>query len=193
MSLSMEQLDLKFKHILDYLDDPVAGHHSGDKQICYLTYPLEQILEVKRKLEFWRSLASHRSYHCEELSLGNVIQEFFKKNPRRANWLAFSQIELHDELLDLYQGLSSIVVENNVLENAILERQEILRKQQKPLLILSDLEGIHPFTRFGPVEQKIYNQIEIPLIILYPGDLKGSSLEFLGFYPPDGNYRSKHF
>jgi hypothetical protein len=86
-----------------------------------------------------------------------------------------------------------MVVENKIIENAILKAQEDLKSQTKPLLIITDLESIHPFTRFGPIEQKIYNEIEIPIIILYPGTLSGSSLEFFGFYPPDGNYRSKHF
>jgi len=58
---------------------------------------------------------------------------------------------------------------------------------------LTDLEGIHPFTRFGPIEQSIYNQIEIPMLVFYPGNIIGNSLQFLGFYPQDGNYRSKHF
>jgi hypothetical protein len=86
-----------------------------------------------------------------------------------------------------------MIVENKVIEKAILGAQEKIKALKKPLLIITDLEAIHPFTRFGPIEQKIYSEVEIPIIILYPGSLSGSSLEFFGFYPPDGNYRSKHF
>ena len=86
-----------------------------------------------------------------------------------------------------------MIVENQVIEKAVLQAQENLFSEAKPLLIVTDLEAIHPFTRFGPVEQNIYSDIKIPLIVLYPGTISGSSLEFLGFYPQDGNYRSKHF
>lgn len=190
----MEQLDLKFKQILDYLSDSTtSSHHTGDKQICYLTYPFEDILTVKRKLTTWMSLSAHYDYNTHVLSIGDTIQDFLKNNPRRSNWLAFTEIEYLEDLHELYKGLSSAVVQNRVLETAILQKQKEVLKGTKPLLVITDLEGIHPYTRFGPVEQNIYNQIEIPIIILYPGKLSGSSLEFLGFYPPDGNYRSKHF
>jgi hypothetical protein len=187
-------LDNKFKLILDYLETPDSEHHAGDKQLCYLAYEPEQTLNVKRSIPNLLSLAKGYDFNCGLLSMANVINEFFRNNPRRNSWSVPDISSTFDEVIDFYKSdLGSMIVENKVIEKSILNEQAKIRSHPKPLLIITDLEAIHPFTRFGPIEQKIYTEIEIPMIILYPGSLSGSSLEFLGFYPPDGNYRSKHF
>lgn len=189
----MELLNNKLKKIIEDLDSPNTGQHSGDKNICYLTYPFQSILEIKNTTHNLISLLKHADYNVSVLSIGELIYDFIKNNPRRDTWMNFSIVEYKDEMTEFFKSLGSTIIENEIIEKAILAKQEEIKDQKKPLLLLTDLEGIHPFTRFGPVEQNIYNSIEIPIIILYPGVLSGSSLEFLGFYPPDGNYRSKHY
>ena len=97
------------------------------------------------------------------------------------------------EMRDVYESLGENLKNQQVIENAILSKQEEVKQLKNGILFITDVEAIHPYTRFGPIEQKIYNQIEIPMIIMYPGEISGSALKFLGFYPEDGNYRSKHF
>lgn len=188
------QLNNKFKTVLEYLETPNPNHHAGDKQITYLTFDPSETIEIKSRLGNWISLAKGFDFTCVAVSMATVINDFFRSNQRRNSWVIPDGNSDFDEVVDFFKvDLGSMVVENKIIENAILNAQEELKFQPKPLLIVSDLEAIHPFTRFGPIEQKIYNEIEIPIIILYPGTLSGSSLEFFGFYPPDGNYRSKHF
>jgi hypothetical protein len=188
------QLNNKFKTVLEYIETPNPNHHAGDKQITYLTFDPTDTIEVKRRLGNWISLAKGFDFTCAVVSLSSVINDFFKNNRRRNFWVIPDRNSGFNDVVDFFKlDLGSMVVENKVIEKAILHAQEELKSQPKPLLIITDLEAIHPFTRFGPIEQKIYNEIEIPIIILYPGTLSGSSLEFFGFYPPDGNYRSKHF
>lgn len=187
-------LDNKFKTILDTLDKPASSHYAGDKQLCYLTYEPYLTLEVKRKLSNWLILAKGYQFECSVLSMAQITNDFFRNNPRRNGWPVPNTSANFDEIIDFFKDdLGSMIISNKVIEKAILEKQEVCKHQKRPLLILSDLEALHPFTRFGPIEQNIYTEIEIPFIILYPGSLSGSSLEFLGYYPPDGNYRSKHF
>lgn len=187
-------LDNKFKAILEYLGNPGSHHHAGDKLICYLTFDTNECLEVKKKLQGWLSLAKGFGYSCNTLSLATVINEYFINNPRRKKW-PIPETEDGMETISAFfkSELGSMVVENKIIENAVLDAQSKIKNEKNPLLIITDLEAIHPFTRFGPVEQNIYTDITIPLVILYPGTISGSSLEFLGFYPQDGNYRSKHF
>lgn len=189
----MELLDKKFMNILDFIENPVTNHHAGDKPVCYLTFDVKSLISVKRKLDAWISLAQGKGFILKIISIADVLNDFFKNNPRRNTWLSFDGLTNKEEVVELMDGLGSNVRENRIIENAILSAQNEILKEKQPLLIITDLEAIHPFSRFGPIEQNIYNQIEVPLIILYPGKLEGSSLEFLGFYPPDGNYRSKHF
>jgi hypothetical protein len=184
----------KFKMILEYLETPNPNHHAGDKQITYLTFDPKETIEIKSMLNNWIRLAMSYDYSCSAISLASTLNDFFRNNPRRNSWITPDGSSDFDEIVDFFKvDLGSMVIENKVIENAIFMEQEKLKSQKKPLLIITDIEAIHPFTRFGPIEQKIYNEIEIPIVILYPGTLSGSSLEFFGFYPPDGNYRSKHF
>jgi hypothetical protein len=189
------QLDNKFKMVMDYLETPNPNNYAGDKQITYLTFDPMEIIEVKRRIASWLSLARGYDYSGSVLSMAIVLNEFFRNNSRRNNWLVPDANSSFEDIVDFYKiDLGSMVVENKIIEKSILNAQATLKSLHKPLLIITDLEAIHPFTRFGPIEQKIYTEIEIPVIILYPGTLSGSSsLEFFGFYPPDGNYRSTHF
>jgi len=189
----MNQLANKFKEILIYLNEPFMGNHAGDKRICYLTFPIEDALAVKKQMGTFRSLLNHYNYDFQMLSLGNVVHEFLLTNKRRDNWKPFEKVEYAFAMTDFYNSLGNTVKAAQVIENVILAKQNALLNKSKPLLLLTDLEGIHPFTRFGPIEQSIYNQIEIPMLVFYPGNIIGNGLQFLGFYPQDGNYRSKHF
>jgi len=189
----MPSLNSKFTSVLDFIEHPVTNHHAGDKPVCYLTFEAEEILQVKKNLNSWISLAKGKGFNIQILSIVDILNSFFRSNPRRDTWLNFDTGLGKDEIDELFEGLGSNVRENKIIENAILNAQSEILNLPKPALIITDLEAIHPFSRFGRIESNIYNQIEIPIIILYPGKLDGSSLEFLGFYPPDGNYRSKHF
>lgn len=182
----------KFKRILELLESPGTDHHVGDKQLFYLTFDTTQIQEVKRLLPDWIKISKGAGYKANVLSVGEVLNTFFKENPNRESWTEFDQATEKWEMEDLFQDLGTNVKNNQVIEGAILEKQEKLVNHNNALLIITDLETLHPFSRFGPIEQSIYNKIEVPIIILYPGKKVGSALRFLGFYPEDGNYRSKH-
>ena len=82
-------------------------------------------------------------------------------------------------------------------DNALLKRLEAalqpLEGQQNALLLVTDLEALHPFLRIGAIESQLQGKFHVPTIFLYPGVRTGKTrLKFLGFYPEDGNYRSVH-
>jgi len=68
-----------------------------------------------------------------------------------------------------------------------------LEGQRNALLLVTDLEALHPFLRIGAIESQLQGKFHVPTIFLYPGGRTGKTrLKFLGFYPEDGNYRSVH-
>lgn len=187
-------LDTKFKKILTYLEDPSQIGPTGNTNVIYLTFAPEEILDVKSKLSSWLLVAKGHDFDVETLSVSEVLLNFFRNTTRRKLWDIPEAAQNSEEVSTFFKrDLGSMVEHNSVLEKEILAAQEQMKSYKKPLLIVTDLEAIHPYTRFGPIEHKIYHDLKIPLLVLYPGTLTGSSLEFLGFYPPDGNYRSKHF
>jgi hypothetical protein len=186
-------IDKKYEELLDYLEQPKTHNHSGDKTICYLTFKSEEILKVKDRINgVWLALAKHRGLIPITLSLHKVLKSYFSQDDYRIE-AGNEATEDEFEMKEVYESLGENLKNNEVIENAILEKQNEVKLLKNGILIISDLDAIHPFTRFGPIEQKIYNKIEVPIIILYPGEISGSALKFLGFYPEDGNYRSKHF
>ena len=62
-----------------------------------------------------------------------------------------------------------------------------------PLLLVTDLEALHPYLRIGTIEGQLSGKFCVPTVFLYPGVRTGKTkLSFLGFYPEDGSYRSVH-
>jgi hypothetical protein len=92
---------------------------------------------------------------------------------------------------------------NRTLANALSEGPELLdllknrmaaaAEKTNGLLLLTDLEALHPYLRINSIEARLQNQVLCPVIVLYPGKREGkTSLRFLEFYPADPNYRSEH-
>ncbi|QOW09786.1 DUF1788 domain-containing protein [Kaistella flava (ex Peng et al. 2021)] len=186
-------IDKRFTDLLDYLVQPKAHDHSGDKTICYLTFPTEKIQHVKRKLnEGWLDIAKHKGINPIVLSLHEVLKDFFIEDDYRIT-AGEDAVEDEEEMKETYNSLGENMKQRQVLENAILDKQENVKSLKDGVLIITDLEAIHPYSRFGPIEQEIYTKVEVPIIVMYPGEISGSALKYLGFYPEDGNYRSKHF
>ncbi len=186
-------IDDRYAALLDYMIQPKAYDHSGDKTICYLTFNSADIQFVKKRLnEGWLHLAKHNGLEPLVLSLHEVLKDFFRKDDYRLE-AGECATENEFEMKDVYDSLGENLKNQEVIEKAILLKQEEVKAINNGVLLVTDVEAIHPFTRFGPIEQKIYGKIEVPLIIMYPGEMSGSALKFLGFYPEDGNYRSKHF
>jgi hypothetical protein len=185
-------VDKKYKEILDFLVEPKVHDHSGDKTICYLTFSTEEMMEVKRKLfQVWIDLAKNKGLDVHVLSLHAVLDNFFKKDDYRIQ-AGIDAVEDIEENEEVYASLGENLKKQEIIEKAILAAQENV-KEKNGVLFITDLEAIHPFTRFGPIEQEIYNDINVPIVVFYPGEKSGSALKFLGFYPEDGNYRSRHF
>jgi hypothetical protein len=90
---------------------------------------------------------------------------------------------LANTLSDSEKGLQAVI------EKKLLE----LSNDDKALLLVTDLEALHPYMRIGSIESQLQGKFDIPTVFLYPGVRTGQTrLKFLGFYPEDGNYRSMH-
>ena len=90
---------------------------------------------------------------------------------------------LTQRLLDKDAGILSVFEEK--LKN--------LRNIDQSLLLVTDLEALHPFMRIGTIEAQLQGKFDVTIVFLYPGVRTGvTKLKFLGFYPEDGNYRSVH-
>jgi len=189
----MELINEKLKKIIAYLGDPSKSDIAGDKLVCYLTFPVEKCLEVKKNLPNCIKILEHHNYKPGIVSIAEIVCDFFKNHENKNIWLDTENCETKEEYYELFRDLGSTLKNNKVIENYLCDKIKVMPENSENILIITDLDALHPFTRFGPIEQELYSSFNLPVLIFYPGTISGSALKFLDIYPEDGNYRSKHF
>jgi hypothetical protein len=84
-------------------------------------------------------------------------------------------------------------VANGALQARLEAALAAIDPEKKSILLVSDLEALHPYMRIGVIEGQLQGKFKVPTVFFYPGVRTGKTrLKFLGFYPEDGNYRSVH-
>lgn len=186
----MQHYESKIDHALDYLLSPGILNATGDHPVCYVTYDVEDSHIVKRMVETdIRAKAIHAGFDLHILSMKDVVTEYIRNNDYYDFWTSIEDASEEE----FFESIRTEIQESNCIAEAILAKQDEIRGNGKPLLVFTDLEWLHPFDKIGRVEQVIYRQIDIPMLILYPGNSQGTARTFLNIYPMDGNYRSKNF
>ncbi|WP_121969232.1 BREX protein BrxB domain-containing protein [Leptolyngbya sp. BC1307] len=168
--------------------------------VYYLVFNPSDILSVKRQLAAWQAALKNDGWEVHIFSIAQVIQEVLQQDKRRKLWLMADRKAPHD-WTKANQSLA------NALSNgeAIRARLETLLSDlndrngdtdnatANAIVLVTDLEALHPYLRIGSIENQLQGQFRVPTIFLYPGVRTGQTrLKFLGFYPEDGNYRSVH-
>lgn len=186
----MPSLDSSFNELRQRLRDSTSLRNTGGDPVYYLVFPPQEILHAKRRLKVWKSKLKLDDWDVEVLSLAKVIGDFFAKHPFRQFWLDGEQ---DFELTEINETLRAALVDTKIVEEKILDALARLEAKTQGLLIVTDIEALHPYLRIGAIEQHLQGKVNVPTVILYPGVRRGqSNLSFLGIYPDDGNYRSVH-
>lgn len=167
--------------------------HASFEPVYYLVFPPAQILEVKRETPAWRVGLHNDGWNVHEFSLAVEIDAILKTHALREIWLRGDRKDPRNPARTS-QSLKQALTQGDALQNRLLETLQSLDGTRPPsLLLVTDLEALHPYLRVGALESRLQGQFRVPTIFLYPGTRSGKSrLSFLGFYPEDGNYRSVH-
>lgn len=160
--------------------------------IYYLVFPPEEILEVKRQTPAWISRLQQDGWEVHTFSMADNIWDLLKADP----FWSLCVTEDRSAPLD-WQRTNQALADILTSESRLLRRMEgalqPLEGKRDVLLVVTDLEALHPFLRIGAIESQLQGKFHVPTIFLYPGVRTGKTrLKFLGFYPEDGNYRSVH-
>ena len=124
--------------------------------------------------------------------MAEEIQAIFTADPRRPLWLSMDR-QAPLNWAKTNESLTNALKATGVLRARLEAFLESLEGQDKALVLVTDLEALHPYDRIGGIESQLQGKFHVPTIILYPGVRTGKTrLKFLGFYPEDGNYRSVH-
>lgn len=187
----MQLYEQKFDEALRYLKRPDIINPTGDKPIIYVSYNVEDTADVYAKIDTdLKAKAKFYGYTAHVLSFAKVLLDFISQHEYHDDW---ADNDIDEE--DLYESIRTEVSESSgvkCLAKSILDLQDAIAGESNPLIVVCDLEMIHPLDKMGRVEQEIYNQITVPLLILYPGTIQGIARSFLNIYSMDGNYRSRN-
>ena len=188
----MSSLKANFDELRERIRHGRELGHASFEPIYYLVFPPEQILEVKRQTPAWVARLTQDGFDVHTFSLAQEIWTLLRADPLWDLWVGA------DKLAPLEWARTNKALANRLTaSDGLLKRLEDalrpLEGKPKALLLVTDLEALHPFLRIGTLEGQLQGQFHVPTVFLYPGVRTGKTrLKFLGFYPEDGNYRSVH-
>lgn len=197
----MHSLKDKFDEVCLRLGQGRSLVSSGSDPIYYLVFPVSDILAVKRQTRAWAAKLENQGFQVVTFSLAKGINTALREHKLRNQWLLGEKTLLSQamrsgkpiEFKDINTTLAKALTEGSELLQLLKSKMEEAYSHPNGLLLVTDLEALHPYLRINSIEARLQGQVRCPVIVLYPGKREGkTSLRFLEFYPADPNYRSEH-
>lgn len=188
----MSMLKADFNELLERIRQGREFAHASFEPIYYLVFHPDQILEVKRQTPAWVAKLRNEGWEVTVFSIAENISDILANAPMRKVWLAADR----ENPLDwdkTNKSLANALTKNGQLQLRLEETLTCLEGKKNAIVLVADLEALHPYLRIGAIEAQLQGKFHVPTVFLYPGVRTGKTrLKFLGFYPEDGNYRSVH-
>jgi len=197
----MQSLKDKFDEVCLRVRNGRRLESTGSTPIYYLVFPPRQILEVKQETKTWIAKLENNDWSVVVLSFAEAVNSILREHKFRKMWLQGEKTVLakaaeaipQSAISDITTTLQKSLTEGPELLSMVREKLDEAANRPNGMLLLTDLEALHPYLRINTIEAQIMDQIRCPVIVLYPGKREGkTSLRFLEFYPADPNYRSEH-
>ena len=188
----MSSLRADFDELRERIKHGREVGHASFEPIYYLIFQPGQILEVKRQTPAWEAKLHQEGWDVHVFSVAENIWQLLREDPLWSLCVQQDKASPGD-WTRTNLALSDIVTSNGGLLKRLENALSPLEGDPTALLLVTDLEALHPFLRIGAIESQFQGKFHVPMIFLYPGVRTGKTrLKFLGFYPEDGNYRSVH-
>ncbi len=189
----MPSLTEKFNELRQHLRSGISSmKHTGFDPVYYLVFPAEEMLQAKQAMPQILARLKLDGFNPRVLSMTRVLNEWFRGHKLRKAW----QDGLKGSENDRQQfktNFSQKLEKDRVLVNAIQQILDELKSDPHALLLITELEALHPFLHISGIEQQLTGRFCVPTVVFYPGTRGGShSLRFLGIHKENGNYRSIH-
>ncbi|MEC8160556.1 MAG: BREX protein BrxB domain-containing protein [Planctomycetota bacterium] len=185
------ELERNFNEVIERVGRGRSFDHTSSEPVFYLVFKPNEIIEVKQKLTAWKSRLKQHGYEVHVFSVAHAIQQILEQAPLRRFWLK-GDAESPLEWRSTNESLST-AVQSGLLREQLRSMLDDAAANDKSVVLVTDLEALHPYMRIGQIESQLQGCFHVPTIIFYPGTRTGETrLKFLGFYPEDGNYRSLH-
>ncbi len=187
----MSSLKDNFNELIERVRRGRDLDHASFEPIYYLVFSPAEVLEVKRSLPAWTSRLRNEGWDVHCFSIAEHISEILSNVTQRNIWLmADRKAPLN---WDKANHAIANALETGALKDRLLQCIQEIAPKPNAIVLVTDLEALHPYMRIGTIEADLIGKFEVPTVFLYPGERVGNTqLRFMGFYPGDGNYRSVH-
>ena len=188
----MSSLKADFEELRERIRQGREFDHASFEPIYYLVFDPALIIDVKRQTPALMAKLKNDGWKVSAFSIAEQIDQVLATDPRRPLWLQADKKAPH-AWEKTNQSIANALTTSGVLLKRLEEKLETLAGKKNQLLLVTDLEALHPYLRIGSIEGQLQGKFQVPTVFLYPGVRTGKTrLKFLGFYPEDGNYRSVH-
>ena len=187
----MASLRADFEELLERIRHGRDLGHASFEPVYYLVFSPTQIIEVKRSLLAWQARLYNEGWEVHTFSISEHVMDILTTAPARKVWLAADRRAPQN--FERTNAALANALSQGALQDRLGTALADLDGREKALMLVTDLEALHPYMRIGSIESALYGKFTVPTVFLYPGERTGKTrLKFLGFYPEDGNYRSVH-
>ena len=188
----MPSLTADFDELIQRVQAGREFSHASFEPIYYLVFHPREILEVKLQKTAWTARLKNAGWNVKTFSVAEQITDILVSAPMRKIWLAAdAKAPLDWEKTN--KSLANALTGRDQLQKRLESTISELKGDPDAIVLVTDLEALHPYLRIGAIEAQLQGKFHIPTIFFYPGVRTGKTrLRFLGFYPEDGNYRSVH-
>jgi hypothetical protein len=188
----MSSLRADFEELMRRVDRGREFADASYEPIFYLVFHPRDILEVKRLMPSWTARLRNDGWQVEIFSVAEHVGDILAEAPMRRIWLTADRKSPLD-WAKTNQALANALTAKDQLQERLEALLAKLEGQPKTIVLVTDLEALHPYLRIGAIEAQLQGKFHVPTVFFYPGTRTGKTrLRFLGFYPEDGNYRSVH-
>jgi len=192
--MNSSELNSRFDRLVKALTSKTIFVTMGDDPVYYFVFSPSDALMIKRKLHILEAKLRHEGYSPNFFSLGKHLHEFISKDEFYSAFVEFDR-EHAFEFSQVNESIKDTLKrgDHTVLDEWVIEQLEKIEELENGVLILTDIELLHPYAKIGRIEANLQGKVNVPIIVMYPGTRTSRyGLKFLDFYPPDGNYRSIH-
>jgi len=167
-------------------------NYASFEPIFYLVFDPARIIEMKRQTPVLISALKKDGWQVHTLSMVEEVASLIANDPRQKLW---DIVDRRDPMnwQKTNDAIGNALTSTGALLNRVDAKLSDLEGKPNQLLLVTDLEALHPYMRVGAIEGQLQGKFHVPTVFLYPGTRTGKTqLRFLGFYSEDGNYRSVH-
>ena len=186
----MASLDDDFDELRERMKRGRNLANTGFEPVYYLIFNPARIMDVKRRTTAWAARLALDGFSVVTFSIADEILQLLKSDARRPIWIAADK-RAPLNFRRTTSALTNALVSSGALQKRLEAVLDSMEATPHGLVLVTDLEALHPYLRIGSIEAQLQGRFRVPTIFLYPGIRAGSTrLKFLGFYTEDGNNRS---